>query len=188
MRVLVIDTETARGVDFASIRGRLWTAPGWRKCGLAQVAWAIVDLDETLVEGVSSAYIADASEEVDNPYARVTQELCDEFGQAPERVAADLGRVLETVDAVGGHNVAFDIGVLSSWLAAKGAPEVGERLRALPSICTMREAATQVPAAGGRWPKLVALCEMLGVPVREAHDARDDVLMTADCLLALRSA
>ena len=94
---LVIDTETARAVDFRSVRGRPWTAPGYRSCGLAQVAWCTVDLARGAIRDVTSAYLNDPTEgEIHNPYARVSQELCDEFGQDPEptRASANTGVTL----------------------------------------------------------------------------------------------
>jgi DNA polymerase III epsilon subunit-like protein len=79
-----------------------------------------------------------------------------------------------------GHNIPFDIGFTQAYLMPEAVWRkfFSHRLLDTAPICNFKKDA-------GKWPEklgtLTSMVEFMGVPKRNAHNAKDDTLMWIDC-------
>jgi DNA polymerase III epsilon subunit-like protein len=150
---------------------------------LVQIAWIAPGGEER------SFYIRDCATAINPrvPHTITLERLAADgvpAGVAFDALLKDLGHTRRVV----GHNVEFDVGIVAAE-AEHHAPHLAERLAALPTFCTMRNAVEfcGLPRRYGglKYPTLTELHSALfdAVPPH-SHDALEDCRATKKCLWA----
>ena len=182
VRVLVLDTETTGLPRQAGLRLVRWPR-------LVEAAWLLLDETGELLE-VQSHLVRPEGFTVPATATAVhgiPDALVREEGEALAGVLAALMRSVDAARLIVGHNVAFDLGVIRSELVRAG---MEDRIRTLPTCCTMRTGAPLVGARGPRgyrWPTLGELhLRLFAEPLVGRHRALVDAQACARCYQAMR--
>ncbi len=176
MKFLIFDTETTG----FNARDRL-----------VQLAWELYD-EENLIEQQSlivKPYKFTIPANVVKIHGISTQ-YANEVGFPLPYVLRVFLKRLNAADYIVGHNIDYDIKVLSSEYSRLRIPSPILRK---PRICTMRESVDYVKLPPGnlfaryKLPKLSELYRFLfGKEMQGAHNAKYDVRATAECFFELR--
>jgi DNA polymerase III epsilon subunit-like protein len=159
---------------------------------VVQLAWALDD--EAGVTRMSGNFMVQPSgwtipDEVVRIHG-ITTETATKYG-APERYVYGMFQAAVGIaDVIVGHNVAFDVGVLTENLIRLG---MHDWVSPRPTYCTMHRAAPvmgQVSARTGR-PKMPRMSEAYtwatGLALDNAHDAQVDMLAARAVYYRLRA-
>jgi DNA polymerase III alpha subunit (gram-positive type) len=177
--IMVMDTETTG------------LAPGSR---IVQLSFAIFDCDGTQKELYD--YIIRQEEGIIIPQVTVdihgiTDEIAKTQGHKLKKVIKIFKNRLKFVRTIVGHNISFDMNMLSCELDRINKPECKHQLEQRNTYCTMKSTIDIVglKTAAGRKknPKLSELYKYLfNKEIANAHNAKYDVLNTAKCYFELR--
>ncbi len=176
MKFLIFDTETT---GFSA------------KNRLVQLAWQLYDENTLINQGnfIVKPYKFTIPRNVAQIHG-ITTEFAEMFGQPLPQVLRIFLRDLEQADYIVGHNIDYDVRVLSGEFGRLRMPSP---VQTLPRICTMRESRDylKLPFNGTRAkyknPKLGELYRFLfRQDMKNAHNAMGDVEATAQCFFELR--
>ena len=178
VKILWFDTETT-GLD-----------PN--RHGLIQVA-GIIEIDGVAVETFDITSAPMSRDEIDYEALRINGREYDDIIQydapavAKARLSAILARHCDKFDkldkfSLGGQNVAFDVGFLSSFWNKQGDKFLGSYIN-WRKIDLLQIVDMMSTFGGLELPnrKLKTICEYLGVELSDAHDALSDIVATREC-------
>lgn len=177
--VLILDTETTglpQMMGFGKFHDPKLTEK-YDGSRLLQLAYQVRDRQGNLIHSY------DALRKPNNFEVRATHihgitEIMAAGGKTLEQIVEDVSPWFSRCSIIAGHNVKFDIAILSSELYRAGLNEMADMIRSRRILCTM---------AGGKDLyhknlKLGVLYEMLtGKKMTNAHNAVADVAATTAC-------
>lgn len=158
---------------------------------LLQLAWALTDGDQVLVEenfliNPEDFVIPKSAMEIHG----ITNERAKEEGKPILDVLAKFSEAISKADVLVGHNVAFDRSIVTSEFSRA---KLNAPILKLPYHCTMKSTADvcKIPHKTGKrgykWPSLSELhTHLFESDFEDAHDARADVQACMRCYLELR--
>lgn len=185
MKYLIVDTETNGLPQCHHLP--VTDLPNWPR--LISVAWGLYD-DEGHELSRRYEFVKPDGfrwNKVAQRIHGITPEQAERKGKPLAEILEQLHRDVEKADALVGHNIGFDFGVIGAEflrLQKAQSGSVGE-LPARPLLCTM-EASANVTA--NREPtRLDELYRLLtGRRMKGMHDASVDMLVTAKCFFELK--
>lgn len=178
MTILFLDTETSGLPNKFKCSYR--EIDNWPR--VLQVAWKL-DTDDH----VTSYYIyPDFEEEFSGVNIHgITRDKALQEGRPLQDVLKELDTLIQSVDIVCGHNIAYDINVLSAEYLRYNIPFI---LRDKVLHDTMISGTKYCGLKGGKWPRLsecyAKCCPGVEIP-GEFHDAATDVLACEACYVVL---
>jgi len=177
MRTLVFDTETTGKIDYRmkDVRGQ----PHMVQLGaiLYEDGATRAELNLIVNPGVP---VPDEAAAIHG----ITSAIAERYGVRPSVAIAMFNNLLRVADRVSGHNLDFDLTIVSATLAREG--KASGVLSELPRVCTMHTLTDvcQLPGKYGfKWPTLQeAHKHFFGKEFEDAHDAMADVRATGRVL------
>lgn len=170
MIILSFDTETT-GLDHSKDRVVEFGA----------CAWDMDTKEEVLFEGVIFKIPFKMDTDVIKIH-KITNEMCEAEGVEFEKYAKRAHSMLSRADVVVGHNIEFDIDMMSSEFA-----RCGMSMPDFVAIDTLIIARRFYPSTKDVMPKkkLSKISEHFGLPEFEAHRAADDCKRTLEILFKM---
>jgi len=187
MKHLIFDTETTGLPNrFIEGYGRTHSANGQPR--FIEIAWVLYDDSDGSMQEEDLYVLPDGftvPEKITELTGITTQRL-ERDGSDEMEILRMFLRTARQADAIVGHNVQFDINVVTGRLADIGYPETAALLTAKPVTDTMRSSTNwcAIPARSGygyKFPTLTELHTKLFGAAFEAHNALNDVQATIRC-------
>lgn len=160
---------------------------------LVQIAWVVADENGDIIRGPYSEIIKPSSFIIPQAAIKVhgiSQDMATKEGKDLSDVLYQFTSDLKDCTRLIGHNISFDIHIVSAEFLRLGKDDISYTLESLSSFCTMKSSVNlcRIPGHNGyKYPKLSELYRKLfGDTFENAHDACADILATLKCYFELR--
>lgn len=188
-RFLFFDTETT-GVP-ANYNAPSSDLNNWPR--LVQIAWVVTDEDGKIIKGPCSEIIKPSDFVIPQDSIKVhgiSQALAIKEGKELSCVLSEFSSDVKECTRIIGHNISFDIHVVSAEYLRIGRRDLSRILEFTPSFCTMKNSVNFCKIPGGfsyKYPKLSELyIKLFGSDFDNAHDACSDIVATLKCYFELK--
>lgn len=160
---------------------------------LVQIAWVVADENGKILRGPYSQIIKPSNFIIPQDASQIhgiSQSLAMEQGESLADVLSHFSSDVLKCSRLIGHNISFDIHIVSAEFLRIGKSDISKHIESLPSFCTMRNSVDfcKIPGNFGyKYPKLSELyAKLFGEDFKNAHDACADILATLKCYYELK--